>query len=76
MYFESVSGPTIPRYNRSKRGMNLTVKPDKLVKASYASKRKLDGDSRVLCSDSFPFGPLDRLADSGIVPFRVKVTEV
>lgn len=76
MYFESVAGPTIPRYKRSVRGMRLDMQPEKLVKASYSSKRKLDGDTRGLCSDSFPYGPLDRLAENGIVPLRVKVTEV
>ena len=76
MHFESVDGPSIPRFNRGRKGVNLSMKRDKLVKASFKSETKLDGDSRAFCSDSFPFGPLDRLAENGIVPLRCKVFHV
>lgn len=75
--YETVSVTGIPRYRSHVRGPKPVTEPmSKLLDASRKSKRKLDGDSRAFCSDNFPFGPLDRLADYGIVPLRAKVRNI
>lgn len=73
MHFDTIAGPLIPRYAARVRRMKLSMSKDKLVKASYSSQRKLDGDSRAFTSGAFPYGPLERLAESGIVPLRAVV---
>ena len=74
---ETVSVTTVPRYKAHVRGkLPKTAGISKLIKAEFDSSLKLDGDSRAFSSDQFAYGPLDRLADCGIVPLIPKVTLV
>lgn len=71
--FESCPIP-VTRYKVGKRGPKAQLAPiSKLVNCDRESSLKLDGDSRAFASDIFPYGPLDRLAEHGIVPLRPKV---
>ena len=73
MHFQTVEGPAIPRFKAHVRRMNLSIKPDRVIKAEYDSTAKLDGDSRAFTSKPTVYGPLDNLANFGIVPLAAKV---
>lgn len=69
-----VSSIPVNKYRRGVRGVKPVTAPMcKPVSSERESKLKLDGDSRCLCSDQLPYGPLDRLAVFGIVPLTPKV---
>lgn len=77
--FETTSVSAVPRYKAHMRGPKVAATPmSKLVNCNRESSLKLDGDSKGFSVDASiaTYGPLDRLAECGIVPLIPKVVVI